>query len=1080
MVLQTGTRGISRKVIRTADNATGRPTVGLLIGETNSWWGQSLLQGVTDAAEMFDVDLICYVISQIRDREHQQGNAIYALVNADLLDGAIVSGNIAYAVKPETFSNYVDSLREIIPLVGVVMAHEDVPSVLADGYSGMYANIKHLIEVHGCRRLAFIRGPVGNFDADERYRAYTTLLEEYDIPFNPDLVEASNFSAGRVAMQALWPRMQAVPRDERDTAPWAVISANDDMAIQAMTVLREYGLRVPEDVIVVGFDDSFVAQNLDVPLTTVRQPTQAIGHRAMEMLLQRLRGEPVEPIVKVPAELVVRRSCGCLPAAALQIPVEAPAEAMDRPMPPFTGLPAPIWEAFLAGVQDAASEDFLLLLDQALREAHQTEGSLADWQRLLTEARRHILTYLHDPVARHRAEDLLQQARLLVGDAERRQEAYRRQLFEQQETLLGQIDTTLSTTLHLDELAQALNGLFPRIGVECCFVSLYENENPLAERARLLFAYDTYRPGGTPAVELYPEGPWFAPPHLVPKQFLFAERRRNVMVMPLVLQTHQLGFVVLWGGQYWRLYSRLTQRLSDVVFRALLAREQERAQYEAEAAERRAEEALRDVLVAQRRYVHGAWEERAEAVSGYFYSEESRGVSDTAWLPEMAEAVQRGEVVVTQDLDGRQTLAAPVMLYGEEIIGVLGFKAPDATTWTEEHLTLVRTIATEMALALETQRLLSDIQRRASRLLAAAEISRVTTSILTLDELLPRAVDLIRERFDLYYAGIFLVDESQRWAILRAGTGEAGRMMLARNHRLEVGGNSMIGACVAQGEARITFDTRREALHRRNPLLPETRSELALPLISRGRVIGAMTIQDTRPGAFTQEDITILQTMADQLANAIENARLLRRMEQNMHELELATGQLTRESWRSFLQNYRQSFGYRYRLVDVEPATDLSPVAEAALQQQKTVTARVVSTSGVEVDEETGNMQGALSVPIRVRNEVLGVLDLRFDDVEVPAEVVVLVEQVATRLGAALESARLLEESRRTATREQIAAQAINRMRERLDIEAVLRNAARELRDALDLSRVSVRLAPRFAPAGVPGDTPVPPNAEGA
>lgn len=1053
---------------------TRRPKIGLLVGETSSWWGQSLLKGVTDAAEMFDVELVCYVIGSLRDERVQRGNAIYALVNADLLDGAIISGNIAYAVKPETFSDYVDSLRTTIPLIGVVMAHEGVPSVLADGYSGMYDNIKHLIEVHGCRRLAFIRGPVGNFDADERYRAYTTLLEEYGIPFNPDLVEVSNFSVGRVAMQNLWPRMLAAPRDEGDTSPWAVISANDDMAVQAIIALREYGLRVPEDVVVVGFDDSVAAQNLDVPLTTVKQPTQAIGQRAMQMMLQRLRGEPVEEIAKVPAEVVVRRSCGCLPGAVMQIPVEAKVEVGDKPIPPFTGIPASMWDAFLAGVKGASTGDFLVLLDQALREARYQEGSLSNWHYLLTEMRRHTLNYLGDPAERHRAEDLLQQVRLLVGDAERRQEAYRRQLFEQQEALLSQIDNTLSTTLHLHELVPALNGLFPRIGIDCCFVSLYENEDPLADHARLLFEYDTYRPGGTAAVELHPEGPWFSPPQLVPRQFMFEERRRTVIVLPLTLQTHQLGFMVVWGGQYWRMYARLTQRLSDVIFRALLALEQARAQREAEAAEQRAEEALRDVLVAQRRYIHGAWQERAEIVSGFEYSDEKRGVSATAWLPEMGEAVQQGDVVVTQDLDGGQTLAVPVMLYGEEIVGVLGFKAVDATLWTEDHLTLVRTIATEMALALETQRLFADVQRRASRLMAAAEISRVTTSILTLDELLPQAVDLIRERFDLYYVGVFLVDDSQRWAILRAGTGEAGRVMLARNHRLEVGGGSMIGMCVTQGEARITFDTQREALHRRNPLLPDTRSELALPLFSRGRVIGAMTIQDMRPGAFTQEDITTLQTMADQLANAIENARLLRRMEQNMHELELATGQLTRESWRSFLDNYRQSFGYRYRLIDVEPATDLSAEAEVALRQQKTVATTVRLAPTVEVDEETGRVQGALSVPVRVRNEVLGVLNLRFDEAEVPAEAIELVEQVAARLGAALESARLLEESRRTATREQIAARAISGMRERLDVEAVLRNAARELRDALDLARVSVRLAPRFESADKPGNGDAP------
>ncbi|MBN2389476.1 MAG: substrate-binding domain-containing protein [Anaerolineae bacterium] len=1060
--------------------ATQRPTIGLLVGEVTSWWGQSLLEGVTDAAEMLDVNLCCFVDGVRPEKDSGGSNGLYDLLNPDLLDGLVVSGNIGYAVSPESFHAFIDDLKTAFPTVGVIMTHEGIPSVLVDGFSGMYAAIKHLIEIHGCRRLAFIRGPVGNVDADERYRAYTTALEEYGIPFDPELVAISNFSAGRPAVEALWPRMMAISREEQDTTPWALVSANDDMAVQAMLALRDFGARVPEDVVVVGFDDTITAQNLDVPLTTVRQPTYAMGQRAMQMVLQLVHGESTPDKVMVPAEMVVRRSCGCLPEAVLQIPVEMTPVATEKSIPAFTGISASLWEAFIAGVRDPSSNDFLLLLDQTLRQARYEEAGLGEWQPLLTEMRRHALVHLDESDARHRAENLLQQARLLVGDAERRYETYLRQRFQQQETLLGQIDNTLSTTLHLQELAPALNGLFPSIGVECCFASLYQGADSLAENARLLFDYDTLRSGDASVVELYPdEGPLFPSRRLVPRDIFVAERQRTIIVMSLVLQARQLGFAVMWAGQHWRLYVRLRQRLSDVIFRALLAREQERAQREAEEAERRAEEALRDVLVAQRRYVHGAWEERVEAVSGYVYSDELRGVSNTAWLPQMSEAVQRGDVVLTQDVEGGQTLTVPVMLYGEEVVGVLGFKTTEAAPWTEDHLTLVRTIATETALALETQRLFSDVQRRASRLLAAAEISRVTTSILTLDELLPQAVNLIRERFDLYYAGIFLVDESQRWAILRAGTGEAGRLMLERNHRLEVGGNSMIGACAASGEARVTIDTHTEAVHRSNPLLPDTRSELALPLFSRGRVIGAMTIQDTRPGAFTQEDITTLQTMADQLANAIENARLLRRMEQNMHELELATGQLTQESWRSFLENYRHAFGYRYRLVDIEPATYLSPEAQAALRQQETITTTVVPARVVQIDQETVRAQGALSVPIRVRNEVLGVLNLRFDDAEVPTEAIELVEQVAARLGAALESARLLEESRYTATREQIAAQVTSGMRERLDIEVVLRNAARELRDALDLSRVSVRLAPRFASTDAPGNNGAPVSLSG-
>ena len=187
----------------------------------------------------------------------------------------------------------------------------------------------------------------------------------------------------------------------------------------------------------------------------------------------------------------------------------------------------------------------------------------------------------------------------------------------------------------------------------------------------------------------------------------------------------------------------------------------------------------------------------------------------------------------------------------------------------------------------ERKRAEAGLERRALQLQTAAEVSRAASSILDPDELIQQAVDLIRERFDLYYAGLFLVDETGewtgepgKWAVLRAGTGEAGRQMLERKHKLEIGGTSMIGWCVANQRARIALDVGEEAVRFENPFLPETRSELALPLVSRGQVIGALTIQSTREAAFSDEDIAALQTMADQLANAIQNARLIEKERQ--------------------------------------------------------------------------------------------------------------------------------------------------------------------------------------------------------
>jgi putative methionine-R-sulfoxide reductase with GAF domain len=187
-----------------------------------------------------------------------------------------------------------------------------------------------------------------------------------------------------------------------------------------------------------------------------------------------------------------------------------------------------------------------------------------------------------------------------------------------------------------------------------------------------------------------------------------------------------------------------------------------------------------------------------------------------------------------------------------------------------------------------------ELARRAAQLQAAAEVSHAASSVLESEELIWQMVRLICERFDYYYVGLFLLDASGRWAVLQAGTGQAGREMLALKHKLEVGGNSMIGWCTAHGRARIALDIGDEAVRFDNPLLPETRSEIALPLISRGRVIGAITVQSTAPQAFSEEDFAVLQTMADQVANAIENAHLFREMERLVHRDRLASEILTK------------------------------------------------------------------------------------------------------------------------------------------------------------------------------------------
>lgn len=175
--------------------------------------------------------------------------------------------------------------------------------------------------------------------------------------------------------------------------------------------------------------------------------------------------------------------------------------------------------------------------------------------------------------------------------------------------------------------------------------------------------------------------------------------------------------------------------------------------------------------------------------------------------------------------------------------------------------------------------------RRANLLAAAAQASQNMTRILDIDELLPKTVDIICEAYGFYYAGVFLIDSTGEFAVLKAGRGEPGRIMIENNHKLAVGGNSMIGACTSLNEARISLDVDTEKVWYPNPVLPQTRSEMALPLAIGDRVIGAVTVQSVEPAAFSEEDVSSLQAMANQLAIAIENARQRRELEETHAKL---------------------------------------------------------------------------------------------------------------------------------------------------------------------------------------------------
>jgi len=232
----------------------------------------------------------------------------------------------------------------------------------------------------------------------------------------------------------------------------------------------------------------------------------------------------------------------------------------------------------------------------------------------------------------------------------------------------------------------------------------------------------------------------------------------------------------------------------------------------------------------------------------------------------------------------RSEMALPLVV-GDEAIGALTVQSTEEAAFHEEDIAALQTMADQLAVAIQNANLHRQAERRSRLLKAANRVGKEVTSILDLEKLLPQTVNIICEAYGLYYAGVFLLDEKGEYAVLRSGYGKAGKAMVAEGHKLKVGTDSMIGACVAMGEARIALDVGEERVHFKNPHLPHTRSEMALPLIYGGRTLGAVTIQSSEERAFSDDDITTLITMAEHLAVAINNANLIDELKEAHNEI---------------------------------------------------------------------------------------------------------------------------------------------------------------------------------------------------
>jgi GAF domain-containing protein len=319
------------------------------------------------------------------------------------------------------------------------------------------------------------------------------------------------------------------------------------------------------------------------------------------------------------------------------------------------------------------------------------------------------------------------------------------------------------------------------------------------------------------------------------------------------------------------------------------------------------------------------------------------------------------------------------------------------------------------------------------------EIGQAISATRDLDQLLSETVNLLIERFDkFYHAQIFLLDEAEEYAVLQEATGEAGKKLLRNNHRFAVGSRSVIGTVMAQSTPMIIPDTEGDSLYRPEELLPTTRSEMVFPLIAGGQPVGALDLHSQQPDTFQETDLPRFQTMADQLAAAIENARLLTQAQNDLKEIEALNRQLTGEGWRRYREaNPGATLGYEAVAGNVRPLTSVKPSEEDA---------------------------STLHLPLLVRGETVGTLDVKSRSGEPPnEELQSVLREVAERVALALDSTRLSDNALRQIEREQVLSRLSADLQATTDLDVILRIAAREASRALGTSRGFVHLSMEYA-----------------
>ena len=457
----------------------------------------------------------------------------------------------------------------------------------------------------------------------------------------------------------------------------------------------------------------------------------------------------------------------------------------------------------------------------------------------------------------------------------------------------------------------------------------------------------------------------------------------------------------------------------------------------------------------------------------------------------LVEDTEKRSIAMGAKVAGRAAkswLGVPMIVRGEAIGAIIIQDLEKEHSFDDSDLRFVTAVANQISGALYNVRLLDQSRRSALQFETAAEIARDISSSLELDELMHKAVNLIRSRFEFYHAGIYLKDLPGEYIVVREATGEAGTQMKRAGYKLGIGSKSVIGYVAGNGEILVVNDTARDATYHFNPLLPDTRSEVAIPLKIAERIVGVLDVQSEQTYAFAEDNLRTLQILADQLAVAVVNTELFAETQEHLAQHRLlhhitttaASGTTLGEALQSAVNGLqvtlggdrvsillvdrtkkelavRAAVGYANEVFDLRIPLG-NGITGWAAEHRKTLRVNNV-LQDTRYIEGSSNTRSEIAIPLLYRSELLGVLNVESEQVSAYAENdEELLGTLGGSLAAIIANAKLLEQIRSQVDRERVLFEITDKIRRTTDMETILSTTVSELTRAVGANSARIKV----------------------